>query len=124
MHILFCALLFMQPPRETNPLKIVINAGITIHQKVVAPAQGDVCNFTPSCSRFSKKTISKYGVIWGSLMAADRLMRCNPWAADHLNTYYPGVKKGKIYDPVENNFIFGKIKKRDTTLPSGVKFLH
>ncbi len=50
-------------------------------------------------------------------MAADRLMRCNPWAVDHLNTYYPGIKKGKIYDPIENNFIFGKIKKRDTTFP-------
>ena len=124
MHILFCALLFMQPIKETNPLKIVINAGITIHQKVVAPAQGDVCNFTPSCSRFSKKAISKYGVIWGSLMAADRLMRCNPWAVDHLNTYYPGIRDGRIYDPVENNYIFGKIKKRDTTLPSGVKSLH
>jgi putative component of membrane protein insertase Oxa1/YidC/SpoIIIJ protein YidD len=114
----------MQPIKETNPLKIVINAGITIHQKVVAPAQGDVCNFTPSCSRFSKKAINKYGVICGSLMAADRLMRCNPWAVDHLNTYYPDIRDGRIYDPVENNYIFGKIKKRDTTLPSGVKSLH
>ncbi len=107
----------MQPIRETNPLKIVINAGITIHQKDVAPAQGDVCNFTPSCSSFRKKAISNYGVIWGSLMAADRLMRCNRWAVDHLNTYYPDIKKGKIFDPIENNFIFERIKKRDTTFP-------
>ena len=116
MHILFCALLFMQPIKETNPLKIVINAGITIHQKVVAPAQGDVCNFTPSCSRFSRKAISKYGAIWGSLMAADRLMRCNPWAVDHLNTYYRGIRNGRIYDPVENNYIFKKLRITDTTL--------
>ena len=119
MHILFCALLFMQPIKETNPLKIIINTGITIHQKVVAPTQGDVCNFTPSCSRFSKKALKKYGVICGSLMAVDRLMRCNPWAVEHFNTYYSGIKNGKIYDPIENNFIFEKIKK-----PSGVKSLH
>jgi putative component of membrane protein insertase Oxa1/YidC/SpoIIIJ protein YidD len=120
--ILFSVLLLMQPPRETNPLKIVINTGITIHQKVVAPTQGDVCNFTPSCSRFSKKALKKYGVICGSLMAVDRLMRCNPWAVEHVNTYYSGIKNGKIYDPVENNFIFKKIKKPSE--PSGVKSLH
>lgn len=105
----------MQPIKETNPLNIILNAGITIHQKVLSPAQGEVCNFTPSCSRFGRKALNDYGVIWGSLMTADRLMRCNPWSIEHLNTYYSGIKSGRIYDPVEHNYIFNRIKKMDTT---------
>ena len=49
-------------------------------------------------------------------MAADRLMRCNPWAVDHLSTYYRGIRGGRIYDPVENNYIFKKLRIMDTTL--------
>lgn len=107
----------MQPVKETNPLKIVLNAGITVHQKIFSPAQGEVCNFTPSCSRFTRKAINEYGIIWGSLMSADRLIRCNPWAIEHLNTYYCGIQDGRIHDPVENNYIFEKRRMTDTTLP-------
>jgi putative membrane protein insertion efficiency factor len=106
----------MQPIKETNPLKIVVNVGITIHQKIFSPAQGEVCNFTPSCSRFGREAIRKYGIICGSLMTADRLMRCNPWAIEHLNTYYCGIRNGRIYDPIENNYIFKKRRITDTTL--------
>jgi putative component of membrane protein insertase Oxa1/YidC/SpoIIIJ protein YidD len=116
--ILFVALLFTQQVKETNPLKIIVNAGITLHQEIVSSAQGDVCNFTPSCSRFGRKAVNKYGIIWGSLMTADRLMRCNPWAIDHLNTYYCGIRDGRIYDPIENNYIFEKRRITDTTLLS------
>ncbi|HEC78946.1 MAG TPA: membrane protein insertion efficiency factor YidD [candidate division WOR-3 bacterium] len=110
--ILLGFLLLNRPEYETNPLKIIIKTGLETYQKIVSTSQGDVCNFTPSCSRFAKKAVQKYGPIWGSLMAADRLMRCNHWAFEHFNTYYAGIKNNKIYDPVENNYIFGKSRKR------------
>jgi putative component of membrane protein insertase Oxa1/YidC/SpoIIIJ protein YidD len=123
VYVLLLTLFLLQPVKQTNPLKIIVNAGIDLHQKVLAPAQGDVCNFTPSCSRFGRQAINKYGIIWGSLMAADRLMRCNPWAIEHLNTYYQGIRNGKIFDPVNNNYIFKKLRLRDSTLErlTGVK---
>ena len=116
MQVILFSLFLLQPAKETNPLKIVINTGISIHQKIFSPAQGEVCNFTPSCSRFARKAIDDYGFVWGTLMAGDRLMRCNPWAIEHLNTYYCGIKNDRIYDPVENNYIFKKRKITDTTL--------
>jgi putative membrane protein insertion efficiency factor len=114
MHIICLALFLIQPIKQTNPLKIIVNTGITLHQKVVSPAQGDVCNFTPSCSRFAQEAVDKYGILWGSFMAADRLMRCNPWAVNHVNTCYQGIHNNHIYDPVENNYIFKKRRKIDT----------
>lgn len=105
----------MKEPRETNPVKIVVSAAIGLYQKVFSSAQGDVCNFSPSCSHFSQQSIEKYGALWGSLMTADRLMRCQPGAVEYLNTYYHGIKDNKIYDPPENNYIFAPIETKDTT---------
>jgi len=115
MHLVFILLIITQPPRETNPVKIVISTGFSLYQKFISPSQGDVCNFEPSCSHFAKKAIEKYG-LWGPPMGADRLMRCNPWVYQHFNTYYSGIKSKKIYDPIENNFIFGEIKKTNDTI--------
>ncbi len=109
--MLIILLLFHSPLRETHPVKIVFKTTITLYQKFIAPAQGDVCNFSPSCSHFAAAAIEKYGLCWGTLMAADRLLRCNPSAIENYDKFYSGIANGKIYDPVENNFIFTKIKK-------------
>lgn len=115
---MFTVLLLMvltHPPYETNPLSLVLDTGIKFYQKVISTSQGDACNFHPSCSRFARQAIRKYGFLWGILMTSDRLMRCNPSAYKHFNTYYPGLHEYHIYDPVENNYIFGEMKKPDTT---------
>ena len=46
-----------------------------------------VCRFEPSCSRYAADAIERHGGLRGSLMAARRLLRCNPWG-------------GRGYDPV------------------------
>ena len=99
-----------RPPHETNPVKIVVGAAIAVYQKTLSGAQGDVCNFQPSCSHYSQQAFSKYGPILGSLMTADRLMRCQPGAVNYYGRYYRGIRNNKMYDPVEQNFIFGKMK--------------
>jgi putative membrane protein insertion efficiency factor len=115
MHVLIILCLVVPVKYETNPLKIVVNSSLHAYQKFISPGQGDVCNFSPSCSHFAKEAISEHGPLWGTLMAADRLMRCNPWAYTHYGTYYREIKNYKLYDPVENNFIFEKRKRKDTT---------
>ncbi|MEO0129950.1 MAG: membrane protein insertion efficiency factor YidD [candidate division WOR-3 bacterium] len=109
--IILILLLFSQPPQETNPVKIVFNTTIKLYQKIISPAQGDVCNFSPSCSHFAADAIEKYGIFLGTLMSADRLMRCNPSAINYYDTFYSGIKDNKVYDPVENNYILEPIKK-------------
>lgn len=61
---------------------------IKLYQSLLSEQQGDVCNFTPSCSHYAYGAIKKEGVLKGSLMAIDRLQRCNPWSWDYLNKYY------------------------------------
>lgn len=119
MAFLITLLFFSQEPRETNPVKIVFNSGIQMYQKFISPSQGDVCNFYPSCSHYAAQSINKYGIFVGALMASDRLMRCNPNALNYYGTYYSEIKQGKLYDPPENNFIFGPIKKSFDTIIEG-----
>lgn len=116
-----CLLLVLlaKPPYETNPVNIVLQTGITMYQKVFSSSQADACNFYPSCSRFAQRAIQRYGFFWGTLMASDRLMRCNPSAFIHAETYYcsgrhSGVFNYHIYDPVHNNYILSPIHKNDT----------
>jgi putative membrane protein insertion efficiency factor len=108
MTVLLFLICFTTPPRETNPVKIVARAAIHLYQKFVSPGQGEVCNFSPSCSRYSSQAIEKYGPVAGLLMTADRLMRCNPGAYKYYGISYPGFKDGYLFDPPENNYIFRK----------------
>jgi len=39
----------------------------------------DTCRFYPSCSHYGYQAVYKYGVLKGGLMAAWRVMRCNPF---------------------------------------------
>ena len=39
----------------------------------------NTCRFYPSCSHYGYQAIYKYGAIKGSLMAAWRVLRCNPF---------------------------------------------
>jgi putative membrane protein insertion efficiency factor len=39
----------------------------------------NTCRFYPSCSRYGFEAVRKYGVLRGGLMAAWRVLRCNPF---------------------------------------------
>ncbi|MDH4210433.1 MAG: membrane protein insertion efficiency factor YidD [candidate division WOR-3 bacterium] len=111
MKVVLIALLLTQSPHETNPVKIVTGTFLKLYQTLISPSQGDVCNFSPSCSHFASKSIDTHGIFWGSLMASDRLLRCNPWVHQSFNKYYVGIKDRKYYDPIENNFILKPIQR-------------
>jgi len=63
-----------------NLPRIPLLALIRLYQKVVSPTLPEgTCRFYPSCSHYGFQAIYKYGVIKGSLMAAWRILRCNPF---------------------------------------------
>lgn len=41
---------------------------------------GNFCRFTPSCSNFALEAINRYGEFRGGILAAGRLVRCNPFS--------------------------------------------
>ena len=38
------------------------------------------CKFHPSCSHYAADALRKHGLVRGSLKAAWRIVRCNPWS--------------------------------------------
>ena len=55
-------------------------APIRLYQRVLSPALGRRCRFYPSCSEYAVQAIRRYGVLRGVVLAAWRVLRCNPWS--------------------------------------------
>jgi putative membrane protein insertion efficiency factor len=66
---------------------------IRVYQRVLSPAVGSRCKYYPSCSEYAAQSISRFGILRGLVLAAWRLLRCNPFS-------HGG------FDPVENQRLF------------------
>lgn len=80
-------------PSQINHFKAPITAYpliliVRLYQLTLSPIFGHYCRFEPTCSNYAIDSLTKYGVLRGSLMAAKRIGRCHPW--------HPGG-----YDPVK-----------------------
>jgi len=53
---------------------------IGIYQRRISPALPRRCRYEPSCSSYAVEAIGRFGVLRGSLLAAWRLLRCNPFS--------------------------------------------
>ena len=63
-----------------NLPRIPLLALIRAYQKVISPTLPEgTCRFYPSCSHYGYQVIFKYGALKGGLMAAWRVLRCNPF---------------------------------------------
>jgi putative membrane protein insertion efficiency factor len=60
---------------------------------LISPALPRRCKYEPSCSRYAAQAIRRFGILRGLVLAAWRLLRCNPWS-------HGG------YDPVEAQRLF------------------
>jgi len=53
---------------------------IRLYQMTVSRVlPSNTCRFYPSCSHYGYRAVYKYGFFRGSLMAAWRVLRCNPF---------------------------------------------
>lgn len=68
-------------PRQPGNLpRFVLLALIRLYQATLSRAlPPDTCRFYPSCSHYGYQAIYKYGALKGGLMAAWRVLRCNPF---------------------------------------------
>ncbi|MGE5072594.1 MAG: membrane protein insertion efficiency factor YidD [Anaerolineae bacterium] len=65
-----------------NWARIVLLALIRFYQMTISRGLPDgTCRFYPACSHYGYQAIYKYGALKGSLMAAWRVLRCNPFNA-------------------------------------------
>lgn len=53
-------------------------APIRAYQRWISPSRPRRCRYEPTCSAYAVEAVERYGVARGALMAAWRLLRCNP----------------------------------------------
>ena len=71
----------------------VVVAPIRFYRRFISPALPRTCKYHPTCSEYAVEAVRTYGVLRGLVLAAWRLLRCNPWSHGGL-------------DPVEAQTIF------------------
>jgi putative membrane protein insertion efficiency factor len=79
-------------------MRRLVVAPIVAYQRVVSPALGRRCKYEPTCSAYAVQSIREFGILRGLVLAAWRVLRCNPFS-------HGG------FDPVEAQGLFGR---RDT----------
>jgi putative membrane protein insertion efficiency factor len=67
----------------------VLVAFIRVYQKVISPMLGPRCRYYPSCSNYAVEAIRTHGALRGSLLAAWRVLRCNPFSNGGLDPVPP-----------------------------------
>jgi uncharacterized protein len=78
---------------------------IAIYRRAISPALPRRCRYEPTCSRYAAQAIREYGILRGLVLAAWRLLRCNPWS--------PGG-----FDPVRAQRVF---RARPLAAPPGAQ---
>lgn len=61
-------------------MKKILIFMIRFYQKYISPMKGTKCPYIPTCSQYGLEAIEKYGAVKGSILAAWRILRCNPFS--------------------------------------------
>jgi putative membrane protein insertion efficiency factor len=61
-------------------MRRLVLAPIVAYQRVISPALPRRCKYHPTCSAYAMQAIRSYGILRGSVLAAWRLLRCNPFS--------------------------------------------
>ena len=61
-------------------LRRLFTAPIRAYARFVSPALPPRCKYHPSCSTYAVQAIERYGILRGCVLAAWRLLRCNPFS--------------------------------------------
>ena len=63
-----------------STLRTAATAPVRLYQRVISPVIPRRCKYHPSCSEYAVQSIQRFGILRGLVLAAWRLMRCNPWS--------------------------------------------
>ena len=80
------------PAAFRRGLSGIATAPIVAYQRLISPLFPRRCKYEPTCSAYAVRAVGEYGILRGLVLAAWRLLRCNPWshggydpvAAQHL----------------------------------------
>jgi putative membrane protein insertion efficiency factor len=58
----------------------ILLAPIRAYQRWISPAIAPRCRYYPTCSNYAVEAIRELGPVRGSILAAWRVLRCNPFS--------------------------------------------
>lgn len=67
---------------------------VHVYRRLISPLIGPRCRYHPTCSAYAIEAIRRYGPLRGAVLAAWRVLRCNPFSDGGL-------------DPVSDQRVFG-----------------
>ena len=79
---------------------------VVLYRWTVSPLLGNRCKYHPSCSQYALDALREYGFLKGSILAAWRLLRCNPWShggvdyAKDQRLFQRGGTHGSVASPL------------------------
>jgi uncharacterized protein len=76
-------------------LRAVFVLPIRFYQRAISPGLPARCKYHPSCSAYAVEAVRHYGILRGVVLAAWRLLRCNPWSHGGVDF----VKDQKLFRP-------------------------
>ena len=61
-------------------MRRLVTAPIRFYARFVSPLFPPRCKYHPSCSTYAVQAVERYGILRGAVLAAWRLLRCNPFS--------------------------------------------
>jgi len=70
------------------------------YKRVISPMLPHSCRFVPTCSEYAMEAIERHGILRGGLLAAGRLLRCQPFASAGFDPppqhFHPLTRKAHV----------------------------
>lgn len=80
-------------------LRWIVLGPIVAYQRLISPALPRRCKYEPTCSAYAVQAVREFGILRGLVLAAWRLLCCNPWS-------HGG------FDPVSDQRVFARPRDR------------
>jgi putative membrane protein insertion efficiency factor len=68
------------PSSPPSPLAWLLIGAVRVYRVTLSGWLGGRCKYYPSCSQYALDAVREYGCVRGTILAAWRLLRCNPWS--------------------------------------------
>jgi uncharacterized protein len=66
-------------------VRTIVAGVFRAYKRLVSPFLPRACRFHPTCSEYAAEAVEVHGALKGSVLAAHRLLRCNPWSAGGID---------------------------------------
>jgi putative membrane protein insertion efficiency factor len=62
---------------------------LRVYSRVISPALPARCRYYPTCSAYAEGAVRRHGILKGSVLAAWRIVRCNPFSRGGVDEVPP-----------------------------------